>query len=150
MTEQNRDDGRDEFEIEITDLDPQEKRHALSAFWHYGTSHRLQMRIWMMVLVLVGVALFTGAVLSPFLLQGAPRATKAPDGTPFPVAQQSPACPQAGSGSLVIATATGDESISWWQGQLVSTKVLQGRCLHLILVHNLSPGENTIEWVAGG
>lgn len=162
MNEQNKDESLDEFEVEISDLYPQEKSHVMSAFWQYVSHHRLQARVWMTLFIVVGVAILTVGVLSPFLVQVAPRSTKVPGRTALPSAQQSSHCspsvsdwfvdsahPDPGGGYPVVATVTVDGGFFWFQGQQATSNSLQGRCLHIIVIHNLPPGENTIVWKAG-
>ncbi len=60
-----------EAEVEITDLDPQKKSGRTVNRWLHGQRLSSQIRLWMALLTILGVALFFWLLVSPLHLTGA-------------------------------------------------------------------------------
>jgi len=79
-----------EAEFEITDLDPQHKSDRILNRWLHG--HRLssRTRLWMALLTILGVALFSLLLANPLHLPGTSNLQKASNGQIFPSSHHAP------------------------------------------------------------
>ncbi|GAC1315210.1 MAG: hypothetical protein NVSMB27_50400 [Ktedonobacteraceae bacterium] len=78
-----------EAEIEITDLDPLKSNRAVNR-WLHGQRLSSQIRQWMALLTILGVALFSWLLLSPLHLTGAFDLEQASYGQTFTPSNQVP------------------------------------------------------------
>jgi hypothetical protein len=103
-----REDNLHHSEIEITDLDPSRRSNLASAIWQYSKGHRLQVRVFKVIVMCLGVFILAIVVVPSWLAQLSRNATPATSAHATSSSTESVACSE--SSSIVIVFASSDQS----------------------------------------
>ena len=79
-----------EVEVEITDLDPPTKSSRIFTRWLDGQRLSVRTRLWMALFTILGVALFSLLLLSPWQMTGASHLEQASTGGSFMASHPAP------------------------------------------------------------